>query len=113
MLQINGYHQNQGIAQHFDEVVWFPAPVHSCRLGGFAQLHFGMQGRGAAPYQNLKELFIQINDCEFFQMTGIFQILYRHGIPRGEKYLSDNTVTVLLRKANEHACGKSLRQSQV
>ena len=36
-----------------------------------------------------------------------------NGIPKGEKHLSDNTVTVLLRKANQHACGKSLRQSQV
>ena len=111
MLQMNSYHGFRGIAQHFDEVCWFPAPVHSLRIGGSAKLHFGMKGQSATPPAELSELFIEIKDGEFFKMSGIFQILYKHGIPKGRKYIPENTVSILLRKANKYAVDVQIKNS--
>ena len=115
MLQINCYHKNKGIAQHFDELVWFPAPVHSLRIGGWAKLHFGMKGQGGNPPKGsrLEKLCIEINDGEFFKMSGIIQILYKHGIPKGQKWLTEDTVSILIRKSNSYACGVPLEKSLI
>ena len=120
MFQINRYNKSAGIGVHSDELVWFPGPVHSTRIGGFAKLHFGLfQQGGTYRYKDktgpqiLKDLFIQLNDGDMFKMSGIIQILYKHGIMKGKQWMSTKSLSCLMRVTNRNAVEKILPRSLV
>ncbi len=48
-----------------------------------------------------------------FQISGIIQLLYKHGIPNSTKFvLTSESITVLIRKANENAEGLEFPTNQ-
>ena len=111
MKQMNRYHGWKGITQHADEIEWFPEPIHSLRVGGYAMLHFGMRQQGGF-WENHRDLFVPILDGNLFRMSGIFQLLFKHGIPCGNEWIAPSTLTILSRKANTAAVNVTFSKNQ-
>ena len=106
MAQINSYDGYRGIDSHADEMNWFGRDaVYTLRVQGSASLHFGLH-QGRKPYEILKDLFVTVDEGDILKMSGIFQTVFKHGIPSSSKMMTQKAMTWIFRDVMMNSVGK-------